>query len=287
MSYLEKGSKLKDFILMTISIEIMVVGIYFFKFTNNFSFGGVTGLAVILGNYTGGFLSRGNIVLIMNMLLLIVGFIFLGKSFGIKTVYCSVLMSLSLQVMEYIYPITGPMTKEPLLEMIYAVFLPAVGSAVLFNIGASSGGTDIIALLLKKYTETNIGKALLFSDFILTLLTYPIYGPQTGLISLMGLGLKSLVIDNVIESINLCKYINIICDDPKPITEFIEEKLGRSATVSDGFGAYSKKHKFMVLTVVSRKQAVLLKHFLKKMEPDSFIIITNTSEIVGKGFYRA
>lgn len=280
-------SKLKDYFLMTISIEIMVLGIYFFKFPNNLSFGGVTGLAVVLSNFTAGFLTRGNIVLIMNMLLLVVGFIFLGKSFGIKTVYCSVLMSLSLQGLEYLYPMTEPLTNDSMLEVIYAVFLPAVGSAILFNIGASSGGTDIIAMLLRKYTDTDIGKALFLSDFILTLLTFPTYGIRTGLISLMGLGVKSLVIDTVIESINLCKYVNIICDDPKPITTYIENVLKRSATVSDGLGAYSGKHKYMVLTVVTRKQAIALKQFLKKTEPASFIIITNTSEIVGKGFYRA
>lgn len=287
MSMMSKGSKIKDFILMTLSIEIMVLGIYFFKFPNNLSFGGVTGLAVVMSNYTVGFLTRGNIVLIMNTLLLVVGFIFLGKDFGIKTVYCSALMSISLQWLEYLFTIDKPLTNEPMLEVVYAVFLPAVGSAILFNIGASSGGTDIIAMLLKKYTDTDIGKALFVSDFVLTLLTFPIYGVGTGLISMMGLGVKSLVIDNVIENINLCKYINIICDNPKPITEYIENSLGRSATVSDGLGAYSGKHKYMVLTVVTRRQAVFLKQFLRKTDPSSFIIITNTSEIVGKGFYRS
>lgn len=280
-------STLKDFFLMTISIEIMVIGIYFFKFPNNLSFGGVTGLAVVLSNFTTGILTRGNIVLIMNMLLLVVGFIFLGKDFGLKTVYCTVLMSVSLQILEYFIPISEPLTSDSMIEVIYAVFLPAVGSAILFNIGASSGGTDVIAMLLRKYTDTDIGKALFSSDFVLTLLTFPTYGIRTGLISLMGLGVKGLVIDSVIESINLCKYINIICDDPKPITNYIENVLKRSATVSDGLGAYSGKHKYMVLTVVTRRQAIALKQYLKKTQPASFIIITNTSEIVGKGFYRA
>lgn len=287
MSMGSERSKLRDFLLMTLSIEIMVIGIYFFKFPNNLSFGGVTGLAVVLSNFTAGFLTRGNIVLLMNLILLVIGFVFLGKDFGLKTVYCTLLMSVSLQGLEYFFPITEPLTSDSMIEVIYAVFLPAVGSAILFNIGASSGGTDVIAMLLKKYTDTDIGKALFSSDFVLTLLTFPIYGIRTGLISLMGLGVKSLVIDSVIESINLCKYINIICDDPKPITNYIENVLKRSATVSDGLGAYSGKHKYMVLTVVTRRQAVALKQFLKKTEPASFIIITNTSEIVGKGFYRA
>ncbi len=286
MSLLAKGSKIKDFLLMTLSVEVMVLGIYFFKFPNNFSFGGVTGLAVILANYTAGILTKGNIVLILNTLLLLVGFIFLGKSFGLKTVYCSVLMSVSIQALETFCPLTAPLTQQKLAELCYGVFLPAVGSAVLFNIGASSGGTDILAMLLKKYSDMNIGKGLLISDFILTVLTFPIYGIETGLMSFIGLGVKSLIIDNVIENINMCKYINIICNNPDAIIKFIEYDLKRSATIVDGLGAYTGTHKTMLLTVVTRRQAVLLRHFLKEHEPGAFIIITNTSEIVGKGFYR-
>lgn len=281
-----KMIRIKEFILMTVGIEIMVLGIYLFKFPNNFSFGGVTGLAVILSKYSVGLFSRGNIVLGFNLILLIIGFIFLGKRFGIKTIYCSLLMSFSIQFLEYIYPITKPLTNETMMELAYGVFLPAVGSAILFNIGASSGGTDIIALLLKKYTSVNIGTGLMIADCILAMLTFPLYGVRTGLMSMMGLALKSLVIDNVIESINLCKYINIICDNPSPILEFLEKDLNRSATVVNAKGAYLGKHKTMILTVVTRRQAVFLRNFLRKVEPTAFIIITSTSEIVGKGFYR-
>ena len=286
MKDLMKKFSLKEFIWMTIGIEIMVIGIYFFKFPNNFSFGGATGIAVILSKYTVGFLTRGNIIVIFNVLLLIIGFLFLGKEFGLKTVYCSLVMSFSLQGLEYIVPLKGPLTNETIMELVYAIFLPAIGSAILFNIGASSGGTDILAMLLKKYTSMNIGVALMSADCILAALTFPIYGIKTGLMSMLGLGVKALVIDNVIESINLCKYINIVCNDPDPITKFIGKELNRSATVVDAKGAYSGQHKFMVLTVVNRRQAVLLRNFLRETEPTAFIIITSTSEIVGKGFMR-
>ena len=284
MKDLMKKFSLKELLWMIIGIEIMVIGIYFFKFTNNFSFGGATGIAVILSKYTVGFLTKGNIV--FNILLLIIGFIFLGKEFGIKTVYCSLLMSFSLQGLEYVVPLKGPVTNETIMELVYAIFLPAVGSAILFNIGASSGGTDILAVLLKKYTSMNIGNALMSADCILAALTFPIYGVKTGLMSMLGLGVKALVIDNVIENINLCKYINIVCNDTKPIIDFIGKELNRSATVVDAKGAYTGQHKFMVLTVVNRRQAVLLRNFLRETEPTAFIIITSTSEIVGKGFMR-
>jgi len=242
--------------------------------------------ALILSKYTVGFLTKGNIVVIFNVLLLIIGFMFLGKEFGLKTVYCSLVMSFSLQGLEYIAPLKGPLTNETIMELVYAIFLPAIGSAILFNIGASSGGTDILAMLLKKYTSMNIGVALMSADCILAALTFPIYGIKTGLMSMLGLGVKALVIDNVIESINLCKYINIVCNDPEPITHYIGKELNRSATVVDAKGAYTGQHKFMVLTVVNRRQAILLRNFLRETEPSAFIIITSTSEIVGKGFMR-
>ena len=143
-----------------------------------------------------------------------------------------------------------------------------------------------MAVLLKKYTSMNIGNALMSADCILAALTFPIYGVRTGLMSMLGLGVKALVIDNVIENINLCKYINIVCNDTKPIIDFIGKELNRSATVVDAKGAYTGQHKFMILTVVNRRQAVLLRNFLRETEPTAFIIITSTSEIVGKGFMR-
>ena len=148
--------------LITASIWVMVVGVYFFKFPNHFAFGGVTGFSTVVSAVTSW--SAGGFTFAANMILLLVGFIFVGRQFGVKTVYASVLMSVCLALLEKIYPMTGPLTSEPVLELVFAIFLPAVGSAILFNIGASSGGTDIIAMILKKYTSFNIGTALLLVD---------------------------------------------------------------------------------------------------------------------------
>lgn len=284
MELCKPGSKLKEFMLMTVSILIMVIGIYFFKFPNNFSFGGVTGFAVLLSKLTGGALSKGNIVFITNMALLLVGFAVFGKGFGIKTVYCSTLMSVALQALEYIYPMDAPLTNQPILELCYGVALPAVGAAILFNINASSGGTDIIAMVLKKYTDLDIGKALMVSDLFLTLGTMLLYDITTGLLSFLGLMVKSLVIDSVIESINLCKYCNVICENPDPICDYIKDKLNRSATICDATGAYTGQDKKMILTVVTRHQAMELKRYIRSVEPTAFVIVTSTSEIIGRGF---
>ena len=193
-------------------------------------------------------------------------------------------MSFLLSVMERIYPLSRPLTDEPLLELVFAVFLPAVGSAVLFNIGASSGGTDIVAMILKKHTSFNIGTMLFLVDAASVIMAFFVFGAATGLYSTLGLMAKSLVIDGVVENINQCKCFNIVCDDPDPICNFIINKLGRSATVYEAKGAFTHHKKTVVMTTLSRGQAVRLRNYVRTVEPDAFMMITNSSEIIGKGF---
>ena len=200
------------------------------------------------------------------------------------TVYSSVLMSVALSGMERIWPMAGPLTEEPLLELVFAVFLSGVGSSLLFNIGASSGGTDIIAMILKKYTSLDIGSVLFLVDAAAIVMAFFLFGPTTGLFSALGLLCKSLVIDTVIESINQCKCFNIICDEPEPICQFIIHELGRDATVYEAVGAFTKKQKTVIMTTMKRGQALRLRNFIKKQEPSAFILISNSSEIIGKGF---
>jgi len=276
--------KVKEYVLLTLGTLCVVVGVYFFKFPNNFAIGGVTGLAMIVSNLTGGVLSSATIVTIVNTVLLIIGLIVIGKDFGMKTVYGSFLLSGALQLLEIIYPMSRPFTDQPVLELAFAVGLPAIGSAILFNSGGSTGGTDIVAMILKKYSSFDIGQALFISDLILTLLAFPTFGMQTGLLSFLGLVLKSSIVDTVIESMNLCKYFTVICDDAESINDYIVHTLHRSATVCDAKGAFSGQNKKVVLTVMNRSQAVLLRQFIKREQPSAFILITNTSEIIGRGF---
>lgn len=268
--------------IITVSILILVVGIYFFKFPNNFAFGGVTGFSTIVSRLFP--ISAGDFTFLVNTALLVVGFLFLGRAFGIKTVYASMLMSVLLSLMERIYPMSHPLTDEPLLELVFAVFLPAVGSAVLFNIGASSGGTDILAMILKKHTSFNIGTMLFLVDAASVILAFFIFDVSTGLYSTLGLMAKSLVIDGVVENINQCKCFNIVCDDPDPICSFIIHKLQRSATIYQAQGAFTHHKKAVVMTTLSRTEALRLRNYVRTVEPSAFMMITNSSEIIGKGF---
>ena len=273
---------IEEYAVLTLATLIMVFGIYVFKFPNNFSFGGVTGIAIVLSKFLPG--TPGNITLMINIVLLLLGFILLGKGFGIKTAYVSILMSVGLSLAEVWFPMEKPLTTEPVLELIYAIVLPAFSSAIFFNMNASSGGTDIVAMILRKHTKLNIGSALFFSDMLIVILSCFVFDMQTGLFSLSGLLAKSLVVDNVIESINLCKYFTIICEDPDPICDFIMNTLHRSAKVYDAERTYGHRKKTVIITIMKRSQAVELRNFIRRTQPSAFIAITNSSEIIGKGF---
>lgn len=283
MWYRNKAVKIVvQYMTLTLATLVMLVGVYVFKFPNHFSFGGVTGIAIVLGEILP--ITPGTINFIMNMALLVLGFLFLGKSFGVMTVYVSILTSAGLSAMEYFFPMHAPLTTEPVLELIFAIVLPAVSSAILFNMGASGGGTDIVAMILKKYTSISIGIALFFVDLAITVAACFVFDIQTGLFSFCGLMAKTLVIDGVIENINLCKYFTIVCDKPEPICEFIARTLNRSSTIYQAEGGFTHHKKYIILTVMRRSQAVQLRNFVKRQEPGAFIMITNSSEIIGKGF---
>lgn len=276
-------SKLKNFSLLTISTLIMAVGIYFFKFTNNFTFGGITGIAVLVAKFLP--ISASDFSFVVNILLLIIGWIVLGKSFAEKTAYSTILLSVSLSLLERIYPMSHPLTNEPLLELIFAILLPALGSAILFNIGASSGGTDVIAMILKKYTSVDIGKGLMISDLIFTLAGFLVFNVKTGLYSLFGLIMRSALIDNFIESFNRSKYFHVVTSNATCICDFIQNDLQRGATIVNATGAFTGDDKYIILTVLSPSQAVKLRNFIKEHDPKAFLLLSNTSEIIGKGFH--
>ena len=277
------AGRLKEFLILNAGTLLLVAGVYFFKFPNNFSTGGVTGLSIILSPFVPA-VTPGTLVFFINMVLLAVGFLFLGRSFGMKTVYSSILMSVSLWALERIFPMEAPLTDQPFLELMFAVALPAFGSALLFNIDASTGGTDIVAMLLRKFTSLNIGRALLATDVLITASACFVFGIETGLFSILGLMMKSLMVDTVIENINLCKCFSIVCDRPEPVCEFITGQLGRSATVWKAEGGFTHSDRFVVMTAMSRRQAIRLRRFIREAEPHAFMMITNTSEIIGKGF---
>ena len=250
--------KIRDFLLLTGGTILVAIGLYYFKMPNHFSTGGVSGISIILGALIPG-LSTGTINFIINMLLLLLGFLVFGKGFGAKTAYSSILMSGIVWVLERVQPMN-------------------------FNINASTGGTDIIAMIVKKYSSIDIGKALFISDCVIVITACAVFGMQTGLFSIMGLVLKTLVVDMVIESINLSKFFTVITSNPDPIVKYINETLKRGATIEVAEGSYSHQKRYIILTATRRHQAVALRAYARQVDPHAFIMITNSSEIIGKGF---
>ena len=276
-------AEIKNFLLITLGTVLTAVGIYFFKFPNNFSTGVVSGISILLGKLVP-FLSPAGSMWVIKLIMLLIGFLFFGRGFGLMTAYCSMLYSFLTWLFEVIYPMTAPFTDQPFLELCFAMMLPAVGSAILFNCNASTGGTDIVAMILKKYTSLDIGKALLVSDALIAFSACFVFDIRTGLFSLLGLIIKAFVVDSVIESINLCKYFSIVTSCPDAICDYIIREMNRSSTVIDAIGAYSHEDRKVILVACRRSEAVRLRQYIKTVDPKAFMFITNTSEIIGKGF---
>lgn len=274
---------LKQYGTITLSIFIMAVGIYFFKFPNNFCFGGVTGAATVIAQLTT--ISAGTFTMLTNFALLVIGWLVVDRAFALCTAYASTLLSLLLILFEQMYPMSAPLSDEPILELIFAIVLPAISTALLFYIGASSGGTDILAIVLKKYAHLrDTGVALFLCDLVMVIVACFVFDIETALYSFVGLTVKSLIIDNIIQNITLCKSITIICADAEPICQFIMEQLHKGATIIEGQGAYTHNRKYVVLTTLTRRQADQLRSFIHKQQLEAFVSVASTNEVFGKGF---
>ena len=274
--------KLKDILMMHLGIVLLAIGVYFFKIPNGFSTGGVTGIGTILAAITP--VSAGAWIWILNVALLLVGFIFLGKETGVKTVYCSMLFSALTFVLEKAFPMTEPMSDQPFLELFYAMLLTSIGAALIFNSKASSGGTDIVALVLKKYTSIDVGKALLYTDFVVATSAFFVFGIEIGLFSLLGLFAKAFIVDMVIENLNTCKYFVVITSKGEEVSRYIIEEVHHGVTSHIVKGDYTGEDKMMLHTVCKRMEAIKLRSKIKEMDPHAFIIISTSSEIIGRGF---
>ena len=277
---------IKQAAVITLSITIMAIGVYFFKFPNNFVFGGVTGTAALVAKLTP--ISASAFSSAANIILLVVGLVFLGKSFAITTGYASVLLSLELMLLERFVPIDGPLSDQPMLDLVFAIALPAIASALLFNVGASSGGTDVIALIVEKYTHLHsIAAALFLTDLVMVVAACFVFDLHTALYSFVGLTVKSLMIDVVLERMKMCKAILIVCDDKEPICDFVNKELDRGATYTPCNGAYTNQPRYIIYTTLTRHEAMQLREFIHKEHLNAFMSMLSTTEVFGKGFDNA
>ena len=278
-----RAKRVYFFGMLNLGLLLSAAGIAIFKVPNHFAFGGTSGLSIVLSTLFPR-LNVGAFMWIINAILVVVGFLALGPRAMGWTVYSSFALSAYVSLCQWLWPMTQPLTNDTLLEMCFAVLLPAVGSAMVFDVGASTGGTDIVAMILAKHTSIEIGKALMLSDAAIVAAAACLYGPATGLYCILGLVAKASVVDGVIESMNLRKVCTVVTLMPEAVQEFILQTLHRSATVERARGAYTQREETVLTTVLTRRQAAQLRDFLRENDPAAFITIVNSSEIIGKGF---
>ena len=278
----DKGTIAKH-LKLQLGIILLTAGVYFFKSPNRFATGGVSGLSIILARLVPA-LTQAQHLLILNAALLIAGVAVLGKECGAMTVFCTMEYSLLVRLLERLVPLDGPLTSQPFMELFYAVILSGLAAAIIFDCGASSGGTDIIALILKKYTRLNVGTALLISDALIAASNFFINGVEAGLYSVLGLLAKGFLVDSVIDSINTGKAFTIITVKPDEIADYAMNVLHRGVTCYSATGMYTGETRTVLLVVCHRADAIKLRLAARRIDPSSFTVVTNSSEIIGRGF---
>lgn len=275
--------EVKEYSMITIGSLLIASGLYFFLASAQLAVGGISGLSIVVKELMPA-IPIGVIMLTLNGIMFIIGFIIIGKSFGIKTIYCSLGISFSMMVFEHIMPVTEPISHDMLIVLIFGMILTSVGQAIIFNQGASSGGTDIIAKIIIKFIPMNIGTALQISDFTVICAAISIFGIEKGLYALLGIMINGFLVDYIIDGFNVAKLVMIISDKTKDVTDYIINDLDRSATVYGAKGAYSHEDKEVITTVVNRRQFVQLKNHINTIDPRAFVTVQQLHEVMGEGF---
>ncbi|MBW6410474.1 YitT family protein [Clostridium weizhouense] len=272
---------LKEYFIITIGIIIIILGFEFFFFPNNIACGGVSGLALIIHNILG--TEPGIIMIICNIILFILAFVFIGGSFGIKSMYAAFGLSIILSIIEKNIKVMA-ITNNLVLATIFGSVLLAMGTAIMFTQNATTGGTSITAKILNKYCHIDFGKGLLISDSIVILLAIYTFGIELGLFGLLSVYLIGILVDKFIDGFNLCKQVMIFTEQEELVVNHITKDVKRGCTVFYGKGGYTQKQHCIILTILSRAQFIKLKKFMKIYDPNAFITVNETTEVLGKGF---
>lgn len=273
----------KDYFIITLGILFIACGINFFLVPHNLAAGGLSGIAMVINHYFPA-LSVGIIMIFGDIFFFILGFIFIGKSFGFKTVYSSLMLSVTISILERLVPMSQPISNDILISLIFGILLSSLGMAIVFNQGGATGGTDIPAKIINKFFHVDIGKSLLIIDFIVTILAVIAFGATTGLYAILGVIMNGYVIDFIIDGFNIIKRIEIISNKSEKIKDFILNDLERSATIYRAVGAFDEKEKDVIVTVMGKKEFLRLRNFIKETDPTAFIITHNVHEVLGEGF---
>ena len=273
------------FFYVNLGVILIALDIHIFKTPNHFALGGTSGIAIVLCHFFHN-IPVGTIMFCLNLIFLLFGYFVLGKKFTVNTLYGSFALSFLVWLLDIISPIKMPLTNQKLLELIYSVFLPGVGNALVFSFNSTTGGTNILGKIINKLFKIKMSIAMLILDFLVAFISGLTFGVEVCLFSILGVFLKSFVLDLVMESIHVYKILVIISDRNDEIKKFICNELNRSATINKAHGAFTEHDYDVITTILSRKQAMKLQNYIKEIDPKAFISITNSSRIIGKGFER-
>ncbi|HOQ08511.1 MAG TPA: YitT family protein [Syntrophomonadaceae bacterium] len=274
---------LMSFLLLNAGAFMDAAGFYFFLSPGNIAAGGINGLALVLNHYLP-FLPLGALVLILSIVLLTAGFILVGTGFGIKTIYCSIIIPLWIWALEKLHPLNTPLAEDLLIQLIFGVIISSIGLALLFNQNASSGGTDIAARILYKYYSLDMGKGLFVIDFFIVVSAAFTFGMEKGLYALLGVILYSFTIDYIIEGIDTSQQVTIITGETEKVREFILNELGRGVTIYKAQGGYSLQERQVLMTIVKRREYIKLRDYIRRLDNHAFIAVQTTHKVLGEGF---
>ena len=268
---------IEEFVMITVGTVIVAAAVFFFMLPSHVSVGSGAALAMVLSNFVP--LSVSTITLIMNIGLLIIGFILVGPEFGIKTVYCSILMPLIMGVFEKIFPDFQSITQDPLLDVICYILVVGVGLAILFSRNASSGGLDIVAKIMNKYLRVEIGQAMSTAGLIVALSSALCYDAKIVVLSLLGTYFGGMVVDHFIFGINIKRRVCVISDHLEPITQYVLHDLHSGATLNEIIGAYDKTPRMEMITIVDKNEYKLLMDYVRKIDPKAFVTVYSVSDM--------
>ena len=280
----KKGVKLmkiwntiKEFAIITVGTAIVAAAVFFFMLPSHVSVGSGAALAMVLSNFIP--LSVSTITLIMNVGLLVIGFILIGAEFGAKTVYCTILMPLMMGVLEWIFPNFQSITQDPLLDVICYILVVGVGLAILFSHNASSGGLDIVAKIMNKYLRMDLGKAMSYSGIAVALTSALCYDSKIVVLSILGTYFGGMVVDNFIFGINIKRRVCVISEHLDDIVEFVLHNLHSGATLNEIIGAYDKTPKREMITIVDKNEYRRLMDYIREIDPKAFVTVYSVSDM--------
>ncbi|MEQ8155103.1 MAG: YitT family protein [Clostridiaceae bacterium] len=272
----------KEYFLTTLGIVLVVLSLEYFFIPNDIAAGGVTGIAIVLTKYFQ-WLKTGVVVFLLNLILFAAAFVLIGGNFGAKTIYSSFGLSFIMWIVENFFN-PQPLTTDLMLASIFGTLGTSLGMAMIFNVNASTGGTDIVAKILNKYWNVDIGKALLSVDFLVTVAGALTFGVNRGLYALLCVIFNGLAIDRVIEGFRICKGVSVISRKNNEISRFIINDLDRGCTFIQGKGAFSENNISILYTVLGRSEFIKLKNYIKEIDNKAFITVGEVHEVLGEGF---